>query len=127
MANSLKTVDLSTDPPSQETPLAFGCSIIDPRCATDPQAVADEYQNRRTRRSSVDALIDSPGYGAITMQELWQIANAASDVTAAARGHMLDGPYYGMPEQEAFEILGVANRDLIAVMVYTVNLREVAQ
>lgn len=37
----------STDNATLETPLAFGCVIIDPRCATDPQAVADEYQKRK--------------------------------------------------------------------------------
>lgn len=84
---------------------------VSPDPATLPQA---------DRVSTVDAIpsLPLPGYGAITMHELWVIADRASDVIAAARTHLDAG-------DPGYDALLRVNSRLLAVLDYTCVLREV--
>lgn len=74
------------------------------------------------RTSSVDSLIESPGYDSIDMAQLFQVADKASTVVMASRDHLSGRLEIG--DQHAWDTLSIAITGLIFVMDYTCSLRE---
>lgn len=70
-----------------------------------------------TRHSSVDDVPDSPGYGPIAMDNLWELTDRAIQVLSSAQRHLSwDDPGY----RELFPLIEA----LLHVARYTVALRE---
>jgi hypothetical protein len=69
------------------------------------------------RHSSVDDVPDSPGYGPITMENLWKLVDSAIEVVRNAQHHL----EWGDPAHETlFPVLHA----LLSVAMYTCSLRE---